>query len=146
MSELVLPMAVLAFWTLLVLLIIPFARFRAVSAGRAHPKDFRYGESANVPGDVALPNRDYMNLLELPVLFYVACLSVMANNRYIDGMATLAWLFVATRIVHSLIHLTYNNVLHRLYAFAAGGVVVAIMWGKLLLWVIDRACTFGGCT
>ena len=35
--------------------------------------DFRYGESARVPGEVSIPNRNYMNLLELPVLFYAIC-------------------------------------------------------------------------
>ena len=36
------------------------------------PADFRLGESANVPENIKLVNRNYMNLLELPVLFYVA--------------------------------------------------------------------------
>ena len=36
--------------------------------------DFKYGESPNVPGWVSIPNRAYMNLLEMPVLFYVICL------------------------------------------------------------------------
>jgi hypothetical protein len=146
MPELVLPMSVLTLWTLVVLTLIPIARVRAVRAGRAHVKDFRYGESGNVPGDVSLPNRDYMNLLELPVLFYVACLTVIATNRVFPGMYELAWAFVGLRIVHSLIHLTYNNVLHRLIAFAAGVFVVLAMWVRLLVWVLERMCWLQPCT
>jgi hypothetical protein len=145
MAEIVLPMSVLALWTLLVLLLVPIVRIRAVRARRVAPKDFRYGESANVPGDVSLPNRDYMNLLELPVLFYAACLVILASNRYDHAGYTLAWAFVATRIVHSVIHLTYNNVLHRLLAFGAGVLIVATMWINLLLWVLDKMCAFGNC-
>lgn len=136
MVEIVLPMAVLALWTLAVMAIIPVVRIRAVFGGRAHPKDFRYGESANVPGDVSLPNRDYMNLLELPILFYVACLIVLATSQSDPIMLTLAWVFVASRFVHSAIHLIYNNVLHRLFAFAVGAITVIAMWVRLLLWAL----------
>ena len=37
--------------------------------------------SDNVPGDVSIPNRAMMNLLELPVLFYVVCLMFFVANR-----------------------------------------------------------------
>jgi hypothetical protein len=137
-QEIILPMAALVGWTLIVLTLVPIIRVRAVTSGRAHVKDFRYGESSGVPGDVSLPNRDYMNLLELPVLFYAACLVLLATNRIDPLMITLAWAFVAARIVHSLIHLTYNNVLHRLLAFAAGGFIVLVMWARHVWWVLDK--------
>ena len=54
MAQIVLPMAALALWTLIVLSLVPVARIRAARAGRVHVKDFRYGESPNVPGDVSL--------------------------------------------------------------------------------------------
>jgi hypothetical protein len=76
MSALVLPMAVLALWTIGVLTLIPLTRIRAARAGRVHVKDFRY--------------------------------------------------------VHSIIHLAYNNVLHRLYAFALGVAAIAGLWVTLL--------------
>lgn len=123
-----LPMSTLALWTMLVLNLIPLTRIRAARSGRVHVKDFRYGESANVPGDVSLPNRDYMNLLELPVLFYVLCLALYASKRVDDLYVILAWGFVGARIVHSLVHMTYNNVLHRLAMFAIGATVLLVMW------------------
>jgi hypothetical protein len=36
-------------------------------------------------------------------------------------------------VVHSIVHLTYNNVVHRLAAFAASAVVLFILWVKLFL-------------
>ena len=65
------PLFALAAWTLIVLVLIPIARVRSVRKGEIGPGDFRYGESAKVPTHVSLPNRNYMNLLELPMLFYV---------------------------------------------------------------------------
>jgi len=52
-----------------------------------------------------------------------------------DGLA-LAWAYVACRALHSLIHLTYNNVLHRLAAFAASNVVLLVIWIRLVLAVL----------
>lgn len=57
------PMAALATLTFAVLLLIPVRRFRAGFAGQIVADDFRYGESARVPPEVALPNRNMMNLL-----------------------------------------------------------------------------------
>ena len=40
----------------------------------------------------------------------------------------IAWTYVALRIVHSLIHLTYNHVMHRLAAFTASNVALVVLW------------------
>jgi hypothetical protein len=118
------PVLALAAWTIAVLLLVPMARISAVRARRLKPSDFRYGESANVPGELSLPNRNYMNLLELPILFYVLCVVLFVTGKVTNNAVTLAWVFVATRIVHSGIHLSYNNVLHRLLAFASSLIVL----------------------
>jgi hypothetical protein len=66
----------------------------------------------------------------------VACVTLYAIGA-VDGAAlALAWAYVASRGVHSLIHLTYNNVFHRLAAFAAGNVVLLVIWIRLVLAVM----------
>jgi len=126
--QIIYPMAALAALTFLVLLLIPRSRFSAAARGEVKAKDFRYAESANVPGAVSLPNRNFMNLLELPVLFYVACLGLYVTAK-VDAVAVyLAWTFVGLRVIHSLVHLTYNNVFHRLTAYAAGAFVLVVLW------------------
>jgi hypothetical protein len=35
---------------------------------------------------------------------------------------------VAARFVHSAIHLTYNNIMHRLAAFTASNFVLIVLW------------------
>jgi hypothetical protein len=123
-----LPMCALAAWTFAVLLLIPIARFRAGAQGRVNVGDFRYGESARVPGAVSLPNRNFMNLLELPMLFYVVCLALYVTLSVDRGAVALGWLYFALRVAHSLVHLTYNNVFHRLGCYAASSVVLAVLW------------------
>ena len=122
------PMGALALLTFLVLILIPIRRFRAGFAGKIVPDDFKYGESRNVPGDVSIPNRAYMNLLEIPVLFYVICLMLFISARVDQTFLYLAWVYVGLRVLHSLIHTTYNNVYHRLTVFALSNFVVGTMW------------------
>jgi len=122
------PMFALASWTFLILLMIAITRIHAVLRGHIVADDFRLGESAAVPERVCLPNRNYMNLLELPMLFYVVCLLLYVTGQNSTATLTLAWVYVGLRVLHSLIHLTYNHVLHRLAAFALSNVTALAMW------------------
>lgn len=131
-AGIVFPMAAMAALTFAVLVLIPARRLRAGRAGLVAYDDFRYGESPRVPPEVALPNRNMMNLLELPMLFYVACLACYAADRVDAAALALAWSYVGLRFAHSAIHLTYNRVRHRLLAFAASNVVLVMLWTNLL--------------
>ncbi len=127
-DQLLYAMGALALLTFNVLLFIPIRRFRAAFAGQVGPEDFKLGESARVPGNVSIPNRNYMNLTELPVLFYAICLMFYVTARTDMTVVWLAWTFVALRVLHSIIHITYNNVFHRLSVFAISNFVLLAMW------------------
>ena len=122
------PMGVLAFWTFAVLLLIPFRRFRAGFAGQITRDDFKFGESSNVPGHVTIPNRAMMNLLELPVLFYVVCLMFFVTGTVSALVLEIAWAYVGFRLAQTLIHVTYNNVIHRLTMFAVSNFILVTLW------------------
>jgi hypothetical protein len=130
--EILYPMAALAVLTFIVLLLIPYARFKAGRRRQVTMKDFKYGESADVPAHVSIPNRNLMNLLEMPVLFYVACLTLFVTRSADHIFVYLAWAYFALRGAHSLVHLTYNNVIHRLSMYAASNVVLVIIWVRLI--------------
>ncbi|HSZ09996.1 MAG TPA: MAPEG family protein [Steroidobacteraceae bacterium] len=122
------PLFALGAWTLLVLLLIPFVRVRSVLRREIGPNDFRFGESSAVPPKVSIPNRNYMNLLELPMLFYVVCVVLYVTGGASRLSVLLAWAYVGLRVVHSVIHLTYNHVLHRLFAFTLSNVALVSLW------------------
>jgi hypothetical protein len=116
-----LPMCALAGLTFAVLLLVPVVRFRE-----------------RVPGTVSLPNGNLMNLVELPLLFYVVCIGLYITLS-VDALAVaLAWLYFGLRLVHSLVHLTYNNVFHRLGAFAASAVVLGALWVRFGVALLQR--------
>jgi hypothetical protein len=122
------PVFALGVWTFVVLNVLGISRIRAGAKGKIRPSDFRLGESENVPEKVRLANRNYMNLLELPVLFYVVCVVAYVSATVSAAVLVAAWAFVALRVVHSVIHLTSNHVMHRLYAFVAGNTVLLVLW------------------
>ncbi|MGE5624049.1 MAG: MAPEG family protein [Bacillota bacterium] len=131
------PVLVLVFLTFAVMLYMGFKRFGAGFAGRVRAHDFRYGESANVPPDVAVVNRNFMNLLEAPVLFYAACLTAYVTHTVTAVTLYLAWTYVVLRLVHTVIHLAYNRILYRFAAYASSNAVLAALW----LWL--AAALFG---
>lgn len=125
------PVLGLIAWTFLVLVQVPIRRFRAYFAGRVVASDFRFGESGNVPADVGLPNRVFMNLVEVPILFYVVCILFLVTNNVTLVGVSFAWLYFGLRVAHSLIYLTYNHVVHRFAVFAASNLVVLALAGYL---------------
>jgi hypothetical protein len=128
------PVSVLALWTLLVLAMTGSRRVRGALSGRVPRNAFRLGESAEVPPDIAVVNRNFMNLLEVPVLFYVVCISLYVTRQVNTAMVTLAWVYVLLRVVHSFIHLTSNRIMQRLMVFAASNFVLLAIW----LWFLWR--------
>jgi hypothetical protein len=135
-TSIFLPVSALTVLTFLVLLLIPYKRIKASMDKSVTVDDFSFGESRRVPGSVSLPNRNMMNLLEIPVLFYVLCLILFITGNVTPLFVNLAWLYFALRLGHSIVHLSYNNVLHRLAFFASSNVVLMIMWGVFirLIW------------
>ena len=129
------PMLALAGWTFAVMLLIPVYRFRAGFAGQVTYHDFKYGESDRVPPEVTIPNRAFMNLVQVPVLFYVVCLTMFLTQGVTAAFVGLAWAYFVLRVAHSLVHLSYNKVRHRLLVFGLSNVVVVVMWVQALIHV-----------
>lgn len=121
------PALALMLWTFLVLVQIPVRRFHAVFRRRVTAQDFKCGESPEVPADVALPNRVFLNLVEVPVLFY-ALVAFELITGHVDNTALgLAWSYFGLRLAHSLIYLTYNHVIHRFAVFSTSNLIVMAM-------------------
>ena len=72
------------------------------------------------------------NLFEVPVLFYLLCIALVLNGGSTPGFVTAAWAYVALRSLHSLIHVTYNRVMHRFLVYVASTLLLFAMWGAFL--------------
>ena len=70
----------------------------------------------------------FHNQLETPVLFYVLTILAWMTRRADLLFVTLAWIYVAFRLVHAYVHTTDNYVPRRGAVFGAGVLVLAVMW------------------
>ena len=127
------PLSALALWTALVMLLTGVRRVRAVRARRVSSRAFQLGESPEVPPDVRLANRNLMNLLEMPVLFYVVSICFYVTHHVTHRALLLAWIYVGLRLLHSLEHLTRNNIRGRLMTFALSNVVLVMLWIRFIV-------------
>jgi hypothetical protein len=108
-----------------------FVRIGQMKRERIHPQAVATSTQAAARLTDSRAADNFRNLFELPVLFYAALFVAALTGQV--GLATLAlaWLFVALRIVHSAIQCSYNKVMHRFYAYVAGGMVLFALWAWL---------------
>ena len=133
-----LPVSGLVASTFLVLGLIPYRRFRAAGRGLVTPDDFDYGESPSVPYEVSLPNRNLMNLLEVPILFYLGSILVFLLDEVDKTFLSMSWAYVALRVVHSSIHLTYNKTQHRLVPYGLSNLLLSAFWIRLTFTLVQH--------
>ena len=107
-------------------------RIAAVKSGEVRLSNFRLN-TGEMPTKMLQASRNYSNLFEVPVFFFTICTLAVALHLETNAMVILSWAFVASRIVHSWIHITYNNVVHRLVAFLAGNLIVVVLWILVLM-------------
>jgi hypothetical protein len=88
--------------------------------------------------DSAAPANNFMNLLEMPVLFYLAVLLSLILLVQDQVLVILAWLYVTLRYVHSLIHCTYNKVMHRFQVYFISCIVLLLIWLRLAAYIVSR--------
>jgi hypothetical protein len=134
---LLIPLLALVFLTFLVWVYMYVTRLSEIKRKSINPEDL----DTRVHGQALLTDSpaqadNLKNLFELPILFYVAillALVLMIQDRF---LVQLAWGYVGLRYVHSLVHCTYNRVMHRFAAYAASCLVLMVMWVRLAAYVL----------
>ncbi|NND35677.1 MAG: hypothetical protein HKN81_00960 [Gammaproteobacteria bacterium] len=119
--------------TLVVLVMLGTARYKAVRDRRVSIRYFRSYNEGEQPDRLHLMSRHLQNHFEVPPIFYAAVLFTYVTGSVTVLSVVLAWIFVGLRCVHSFIHLGSNNVLHRFYAFIASVACLVGIWGALLV-------------
>jgi len=124
------PMVVVMLLTFVVWLGLYRTRIGGMRRARIHPQRLatRARKSEVVISEAEQRVSDnFMNLCELPVIFYALCLALFVTGEVNAVNLALAWSFAVSRIVHSFIHVTYNRVLHRFAAYVFGGVLLLLL-------------------
>jgi hypothetical protein len=127
------PMGALAALTAATIASAGVLRLLAVRRGEISEDFYRLFQGDTRPELEAKLTRHYANLLEWPILFYVAGLAIFATGLVDRTFVALFWGFVAVRVLHAVIHITYNRPTHRAAAFSLGFVLLAAVWARFLI-------------
>ncbi|MCC2603578.1 MAPEG family protein [Sphingopyxis yananensis] len=121
-TSLLAPAAILALWTLIMLIWLGVSRFSAIARSGVDVKNAPPGGrgqdlEAILPPQANWKRHNYSHLLEQPVLFYAVILCLHLSGGTSDLTRYLAWAYVALRIIHSLWQATTNRIPVRLMLF-----------------------------
>ena len=105
-----------------------FTRIQEMQRKRIHPQ--AASDSVKMAAKLVnvQPADNFKNLFEVPVLFYALAAVALATGNVPAWLATGAWFYVALRVLHSIVHCTYNKVYHRLAVFMASFGLLVALW------------------
>jgi len=135
-TALALPMMGMLILTMLVWIFLFVQRLGYASANKIDAEEMKTPADvqALIPGDVSAGSNNLKNLFELPVIFYAICLYLTVLLKVDDAYINCAWAFLIFRCLHSLIHCTYNKVMHRFMAYLVSSVA---LWAMVVRAFID---------
>ena len=118
---LALPLSALMAWTMVMYIWMYATRIPAMIKAGIDLKNLRGGTGRNLdevlPKEVQWKAHNYNHLLEQPVLFYAAGLTLIVLGAESRTALLLAWSYVVLRILHSLLQATVNIVRVRFLLF-----------------------------
>jgi hypothetical protein len=107
-------------------------RIGEMRARRIRPQSLSTARAAAGELERTAAADNFRNLFEVPVLFYLLCVALAVTGGSTAGFVAAAWTYVGLRTLHSLIHVTYNRVMHRFLAYAASTLLLFGMWAAFL--------------
>ena len=128
-SRLLVPIVALVLWSLVMCAWLYATRIPAIQRGKIVYDPRRPPEAfhAQIPPEVRWKADNYNNLMEQPTLFYAVALTLALLGADGGLNVSLAWLYVALRVVHSLIQATINIIMLRFPVFMAATLVLLAM-------------------
>jgi hypothetical protein len=108
-------------------------RRKGALAGEIRISRFKVMNLEGIDAKYVTPGNSYNNQFQMPMLFIAFVLFALQLQLVDSFFIYASWAFVALRYAHAYVHLTYNNVIHRLLCFAGGVLVVFICWGRLII-------------
>jgi hypothetical protein len=103
------------------------ARTAAIKGRQTRVADIALGQP-NWPPRVQQISNSYASQFQIPVLFYLLTVLVIVTRHADILFVVMAWLFVASRLVHAYVHTSSNYVPRRFGAFAIGSLILLVMW------------------
>jgi hypothetical protein len=138
-QEILKPLAVLAGWTMVMWIWMYATRIPAINklpqSGEPGADQGWTGAMLEglIPREVQWKAHNYNHLHEAPTVFYAVALALAFIGQGNGLNATIAWAYVALRIVHSIFQSTVNKVMPRFALFALSSLCLIALTLHLLL-------------
>ena len=138
-QEILKPLAVLAGWTMVMWIWMYATRIPAINK---LPKPTEAGADQGwtgamleglIPREIQWKAHNYNHLHEAPTVFYAVALALAFIGQGNGLNATIAWAYVALRIVHSVFQSTVNKVMPRFVLFALSSLCLMALTLHLLM-------------
>lgn len=114
--------------TLVVWVYMYARRIPFIVSSKLAPHQLSPAELARLsPPNVANPSDNLKNLFELPTIFYAVVLYLYATAQVDPVHLAAAWIFFAFRILHSIVHCTFNLVILRFWLYVISALALWIM-------------------
>lgn len=122
------PFFAMLFLTFLVWVYMYIRRIHFITSRKLRPQELTApGMLAQItPLSVSNPSDNLKNLFEIPVLFYALVLYLFVTKQVSSIDVTAAWVFVVFRVLHSVVHCTFNRIMPRFYFYLFATIAV---WG-----------------
>lgn len=136
------PVVALAAWTMVMWIWMYATRIPAINAlPKPGTPDADVGWTGAkleglLPPSVQWKAHNYNHLHEAPTVFYAICIVLAMIGQGDDLNATIAWMYVGIRIVHSIWQSTVNKVMIRfgLFALSSLALIALVLHASLALW------------
>jgi hypothetical protein len=134
MASILWPMLAHIGWVFLLYAWLTIARQRAVKRGQVEYAAFAHGEE---PHEIDRIPRNLANQFELPVIFYAVVVLLIATGRVTAIDVIAAWVFVAGRVIHTLVQTLTDNVPLRGQVFLINFAGVVVLVGHVVLLALE---------
>ncbi len=123
-----------AIWALL-----GYVRISGGLRGTISAEYIRVGEGAQPADKIVDIHHHFGNQFEVPVLFYLGCLTALVTESVGGATVALAWSFVVLRVLHTAIVLVNNNPRIRVGPYVLSTLAVWAIWANLFYEVVWSA-------
>ena len=127
------PVFALAGVTFVVWLRLYMVRIPEMQRRRIHPQSVATSTTKAGAYEDTRASDNFINLFEMPVLFYVAAFTAILAGLVTPLSLGLAWGYVGLRALHSVVQCSYNKVMHRFTIYSTSCLVLLALWLYLAL-------------
>lgn len=123
------PVVALVGWTFVLWFWMYATRIPAMRRAKIDLEELsRTGAQLELPPEISRVADNYNHLHEQPTIFYALALAAQVAGAADPVNVTLAWVYVALRVVHSLVQATKNVILVRFAIFSLASLVLMALF------------------